>query len=69
MSNPSNKPVLSERKWEILRQIGSIGRLDAAFGLFEFAKEHLLVSLRAKHPEWSESQLQSTVRERLMSIR
>ena len=66
-SNDLSKP--NEAKWNIMKRMNSVARLKAAFGLFDFAREHLQVNLRAKHPDWTEEQIQGAVRERLMSIR
>lgn len=54
-----NKPLTiadqaESKRLEILRRIGPIGRLNAAFGLYEFAREHLIANLRKQHPEWTE---------------
>jgi hypothetical protein len=58
---------LDEKRLQVLRRMGSVGRLRAAFGLFDFAREHLTVNLRARHPEWTEEQVRKAVRERLMA--
>jgi len=54
---------------DILRKLESVGRLNAAFGLFEFAKEHLTVNLRARHPSWTKEQIHTAVRQHLMATR
>jgi len=58
-----------EKRLQALRRMGSVGRLRAAFGLFDFAREHLTVNFRARHPEWTEDQVRKAVRERMMASR
>ena len=54
------------KELEILRRLGPVGRLEAACGLFDFAREFLTVNIRADHPDWSEQRIEQAVRERLM---
>jgi hypothetical protein len=53
------------KELEVLRQMGPVGRLEAACGLFDFAREFLTVNFQAEHRDWSEQQVAEAVRERL----
>jgi hypothetical protein len=69
MEPASTQSTSSEEKYlEVLRRLGPVGRLNAAFGLFDFAREHLTVNLRREHPDWTADQVRAVVRERLSSI-
>jgi len=53
------------KEQEILRQLGPVGRLEAACGLYDFAREFLTVNFQAEHRDWSEEQVAEAVRQRL----
>ena len=69
MSTPASQPPIWDpeaKELEILRRMGPVGRLEAACGLFDFAREFLTVNIRADHPDWTAQRIQQAVRERLM---
>ena len=57
--------AIEQKQVEMLRALGPVGRLEAACGLYEFAREFLTLNLRAEHADWTEEQLQQTVRRRM----
>ena len=54
---------LTRQEIEILRAMTAEKRLEVAFGLYRTAWEFKAAWLRRNHPDWTEQQVQSNVRE------
>jgi hypothetical protein len=54
---------------ELLRRMGTVGRLRAAFELHEFARSRLTAHIRREHPAWTPEEIRLAVHDRLMRIR
>jgi hypothetical protein len=57
--------MVDDQTVEILRQRGSAGRLEMAFGMWRSAREIITSILVSEHPEWSEDEVASEVARRL----
>ena len=54
---------------ELLRRMGSVRRLRAMFELHEFARSRLRAHFHSTKPLWTEEQIRTAVRDRLLRIR
>jgi hypothetical protein len=53
------------KELEVLQLLGPVGRLEAACGLYDFARELLTVNIQAQHPDWSNQRVTEAVQDRL----
>jgi hypothetical protein len=57
--------VVSDEMAAVLRAKSPAERLAIGFGMWRFARQLIERSARAQHPEWTESQLQQHVAQRM----
>jgi Rv0078B-related antitoxin len=66
MDSPRPDPeVVSDAVAAILRKKTIAERLELAFGLWDFARDFLTLTVKRQHPDWDEKQVRREVARRM----
>ncbi len=55
--DPAQIDVMDDAMAEVLRRKTGAERLQIASGMYSFARELVISSIRARHPEWNDDQV------------
>ena len=69
MDSIDNTDGTDEAYWEIIRAMTPAQRLRTAHGLYETSRDIKAAAFRKFHPDWTEAQVQTAVREAFLYAR
>jgi len=69
MESFDNQDAADKAYWQIIQAMTPEQKLRTAHGLYETAREVKAAALRQFHPDWSEEQVLTTVREVFLNAR